>query len=134
MNLQCVIDEYLHVLCARPVSTDTRARRAQECRSAARRGTVDLVGFQVDGIGPERSGDLQFVRPRGPLAAVAVSVWRAAARGPLRHGGHWGDNVLDATLRRHGLPVLGVLHRSGSLWSLGERRRFLYVREQEETS
>ena len=78
-------------------------------------GAGDLAVCLDEGFEPVGTGELQLVRPRGPVAAAdAVAVWLAQLEnlsGTVIIG---GDEVLDAALRRHGLPVLGTLRRPGS--------------------
>ena len=68
----------------------------------------DLAGCLVQDYIPSGSGELQLIRPQGPIsAAEAVAVWLAGLddfSGTIIIG---GDEVLDAALHRHGLPVLG---------------------------
>ena len=77
--------------------------------------TGDLAGCLDDGFEPAGTGELQLVRPRGPLAAAeAMSVWLAQLGDLSSTVVIGGDDVLDAALRRHGVPVLGASRRSGS--------------------
>ncbi|MCC6763627.1 MAG: PD-(D/E)XK nuclease family protein [Deltaproteobacteria bacterium] len=68
----------------------------------------DLARAQLLSFRPEADGTLQLLRPHGPLqAAEEVAAWLAAR--PSLDGTvvvH-PDPVLDAALRRHGLPTTG---------------------------
>ena len=78
-------------------------------------GAGDLAKCLDEGFQPAGTGELQLVRPRGPLAAAeAVSVWLAQLGDLADTVIIGGDDVLDASLRRHGLPVLGPPRRRGS--------------------
>ena len=68
----------------------------------------DLTGCLEHGYAPAGSGELQLIRPQGPIsAAEAVAVWLAELDDFSRTFIIGGDEVLDAALHRHGLPVLG---------------------------
>lgn len=74
----------------------------------------DLADCLGDGFDPAGSGELQLIRPRGPLAAAdAVAVWLAQLDDLSATVVIGGEEVLDAALRRHGLPVLACGHAPG---------------------
>ena len=74
----------------------------------------DLCAARFREFAPEGDGTLQMVRPYGPLAAAEeVSAWIAAQPrddGVVVIG---PDPVLDAALRRHGVPVTGARESHG---------------------
>ncbi len=83
------------------------------CRVAQRRmpdveRSGDLAHCLCDGFDPKGTGELQLIRPAGPLdAADAVGVWlrsQAALDGTVIIG---GDEILGTALHRHGLPTVG---------------------------
>ncbi len=69
----------------------------------------DLAAARRPGFVPAGDGSLQLVRPAGPLeAAEAVAAW-LAAQGSLDGTVFVSpEPVLDAALRRHGLPTTGA--------------------------
>ncbi len=69
----------------------------------------DLGAARAAGFAPRGDGSLRLLRPQGELAAAdEVAAWLAAqpAAGATVVVG--GDAVLDAALRRYGLPTLGA--------------------------
>jgi hypothetical protein len=72
------------------------------------RALGDLAAARTAPFAPAGDGSLQLLRPDGPLAAAEeVAAWLAA----VDHGGTvviGGAPVLDAALRRHGLPTIGA--------------------------
>lgn len=73
----------------------------------------DLARAQMLSFTPAADGTIQLLRPHGPLqAAEEVAAW-LAARASLAHTLVIGaDPVLDAALRRHGLPTTGSVRPS----------------------
>lgn len=68
----------------------------------------DLARAQLLSFRPEADGTLQLLRPHGPLqAAEEVAAWLAARASLARTVVVHADPVLDAALRRHGLPTTG---------------------------
>lgn len=72
---------------------------------AARRGAFE----------PARDGTLQLLRPPGPLrAAEELAAWLAAQPSPEGTVVVTPQPVLDAALRRHGLPTTGAREAGGT--------------------
>lgn len=70
--------------------------------------TGDLARAQLLSFRPEADGTLQLLRPHGPLqAAEEVAAWLAARASLAGTVVVHADPVLDAALRRHGLPTTG---------------------------
>ncbi len=68
----------------------------------------DLARAQRLTFAPEADGTLQLLRPHGPLqAAEEVAAWLAARATLAQTIVVAADPVLDAALRRHGLPTTG---------------------------
>ncbi len=68
----------------------------------------DLAAAQLLTFAPTADGTLQLLRPHGPLqAAEEVAAWLAARGSIARTVVIAADPVLDAALRRHGLPTTG---------------------------
>jgi hypothetical protein len=68
----------------------------------------DLAAAQLLTFAPAADGTLQLLRPHGPLqAAEEVAAWLAARTTLEATVVIGGDPVLDAALRRHGLPTTG---------------------------
>ena len=68
----------------------------------------DLARAQLLSFAPEADGTLQLLRPHGPLqAAEEVAAWLGARRDLAQTVVVGADPVLDAALRRHGLPTTG---------------------------
>lgn len=68
----------------------------------------DLARAQTLAFRPEGDGALQLLRPHGPLqAAEEVAAWLAVRSALERTVIIAPDPVLDAALRRHGLPTTG---------------------------
>ena len=78
-------------------------------------GNGDLAGCLATGYSPIGSGELQMIRPQGPLAAAdLVAAWLAGLddlSGTVVVG---GDEVLDSALHRYGLPTIGAARATGS--------------------
>lgn len=71
--------------------------------------TGDLAAARQSGFAPAGDGSLQLVRPAGPLAAAeAVAAWLAAQESRDGTVVVSPEPVLDAALRRHGLPTTGA--------------------------
>lgn len=72
----------------------------------------DLAAARAPGFRPSGDGSLQLVRPAGPMAAAeSVAAW-LAAQGSLEETVVVSpEPVLDAALRRHGLPSTGAAAR-----------------------
>ena len=78
-------------------------------------GAGDLVGCLNQDFSPEGTGELQLTRPLGPItAADAVAVWLAQLDGLSGTVIIGSDEVLDAALLRHGVPVLGARCHTGA--------------------
>jgi hypothetical protein len=68
----------------------------------------DLAAAQLLTFAPTADGTLQLLRPHGPLqAAEEVAAWLAARDSLAGTVVIGADPVLDAALRRHGLPTTG---------------------------
>ncbi len=78
-------------------------------------GKGDLAGCLAPGYSPAGSGELRMIRPQGPLAAADLVVaWLAGLddlSGTVVVG---GDEILDNSLHRYGLPTIGAARASGS--------------------
>lgn len=75
----------------------------------------DLKDCLEGKFNPSGTGELQLIRPRGPLAAAeAIAVWMASLEDLSQTVIIGGDEVLDAALHGHGLPVLGASSGSGT--------------------
>jgi hypothetical protein len=69
----------------------------------------DLAAARQPGFVPTGDGSLQLVRPAGPLeAAEALAAWLAAQESLDGTVVISPEPVLDAALRRHGLPTTGA--------------------------
>lgn len=69
----------------------------------------DLARAQLLRFAPEADGTLQLLRAHGPLqAAEEVAAWLAARPAGVPTVVIGADPVLDAALRRHGLPTTGA--------------------------
>ena len=69
----------------------------------------DLAAAREPGFVPTGDGSLQLVRPAGPLeAAEALAAWLAAQESLDGTVVISPEPVLDAALRRHGLPTTGA--------------------------
>jgi hypothetical protein len=69
----------------------------------------DLAAARQPGFVPTGDGSLQLVRPAGPLeAAEALAAWLAAQESLDGAVVVSPEPVLDAALRRHGLPTTGA--------------------------
>ena len=76
---------------------------------AAAEAKGDLQAAQKPGFKAMIDGTLQLFRPQGPqLAADAVAAWLAAAGDMTSTVIIGADPLLDAALRRHGLPTVGA--------------------------
>jgi len=85
--------------------------RIEVAPPAAAPANGDLANARSAGFSPQGDGSLALLRPSGPLqAAEEVAAWLVrlgdAALGQVVVIG--ADPVLDAALRRHGLPTLGT--------------------------
>ena len=85
--------------------------RIEVAPPAAVQANGDLANARSSGFSPHGDGSLALLRPSGPLrAAEEVAAWLAQlgddALGQVVVIG--ADPVLDAALRRHGLPTLGT--------------------------
>ena len=71
--------------------------------------TGDLAAARDTGFAPHGDGSLRLLRPVGALAAAEeVAAWLASLPERERTVIVGGDPVLDAALRRHGLPTTGA--------------------------
>ncbi len=72
----------------------------------------DLAAARAADFTPAADGSVQLVRAHGPLqAADDVAAWLAARGSPTDTVVIGADPVLDAALRRHGLPTTGTSRR-----------------------
>ena len=72
----------------------------------------DLAAARGPGFSPAADGSLQLVRPAGPMqAAESIAAWLAAQDSPEGTVVVSPEPVLDAALRRHGLPTTGAAAR-----------------------
>ena len=88
-----------------------RGTRVEVTPLSAAQADGDLEKARSAGFSPQGDGSLALLRPSGPLqAAEEVAAWLAQlgddALGQVVVIG--ADPVLDAALRRHGLPTLGT--------------------------
>jgi len=97
--------------------TDIRKRDLEPATAAG-----DLAGAREADFAPVGDGSLQLIRPHGPVeAAEEVAAWLSGqgdTEGTVLIG---TDPILDAALRRHGLPTTGApgaSHSNGLLQAL----------------
>ncbi len=104
--------QLFHLLTARGVDVRQTPPLTAPPRDAARLSDLELVRASILGESrctPLGDGTIQLVRSEGPLdAAEEAAAWMAACaeRGDMLVIG--ADRVLDAALRRHGLPRTGA--------------------------
>jgi hypothetical protein len=92
-------------------------RRLEVAAVERREGDLRAAASPSRPFRPRGDGTLQLVRPHGPLAAAEeVAAWLAARAGAATLDGVvliGADGVLDAALRRHGLPTTGTTRAPG---------------------
>ena len=100
---------YPHAWQAVLAALESAGTQIIETKPAFTKAKGDLLAAQNRGFQATADGSLQSLRPQGPqLAADAVAAWLAATGDTTSTVIIGADPLLDAALRRHGLPTVGA--------------------------